>query len=86
MTPVIRMVGNLDVTHILTQDVGIYQIYDFPKRLHCLPVHLHSCSVYKRQTPCPAVLTNPARDRLEYRTPGPSCLNRTVGNMSCQMT
>ena len=86
MTPVIRIVGNLEVMHVLTQDVGNYQIYDLPKRHQCLPINLHSCSDYKRRTPCPAVLTHPSSDGLEYRTPGPSCLNGTVGNMSCRMT
>jgi len=38
MMPVIRIVGNLEVMHVLTQDVGIYEMYDFPKRLQGLPV------------------------------------------------
>jgi len=35
------------------------------------PVNLEYCGVYKRLTPCLAVLTQPAQDGRDYRRPGP---------------
>jgi len=35
------------------------------------PVNLVYCGVYKRLTPCLAVLTQPAQDGRDYRRPGP---------------
>ena len=42
--------------------------------------HLQDCSLFASRTPCPAVLTHPARDGRDYRTPGPWRPDGTVGN------
>jgi len=45
-----------------------------------LPVNLEYCGVYKRLTPCLAVLSQPAQDGPDYRRPGPWRPNEMLGN------
>jgi len=68
MSPVIRMVGNLEVRHVLTHDMGIYQIYDFPKRLRACP-----------STCTPAVFTNDRRHARPSLLTLP-VTNRSIGH------
>ena len=52
------------------ETVGTYRKLPFPKRLQDPPVNLQPCDVFKRRTPCLAILTHPARDGRDYRTVG----------------